>query len=93
MVYLITDNPIHFVGHKAAAGVSSTITLPFSPVGVQADYASPNSSTQAIQVVVNGVVTNATSIDVANRTVTVPTTAGDYVGILYETPLKITSLT
>lgn len=93
MVYLITDNPIHFVGHKAASGVSSTITLPFSPVGVQSDYTSPNSSTQAIQVVVNGVVTNATSIDVANRTVTVPTTAGDYVGILYETPLKITALT
>ncbi len=89
VLYLITDNPIHFVGHKAGAGVSSVITLPFSPVGVQGDYAVPDSDAQAIQVVKNGVITDAAAVDVANRTVTVATSPGDYVGILYETPLKV----
>lgn len=88
LVYIVTDNPIHFAAHRAAAGASSIITLPFPPIGAQADYASPDSTTQGVQVVVNGATVNATSIDVANRTVEVATSEGDYVGILYETNLR-----
>jgi len=89
LVYLITDNPIHFVAHKAGSGTSSVITLPYRPVGEDADYASPDSSTQAIQVVKNGTIFDATTIDLDTRTVTVATDPGDYIGILYETELKI----
>lgn len=87
LYYMITDNPVHFVGHKAAAGASSIITLPYNPVGVQTDYDTPNSSTQAIQVVKNGQIVNASDIDLENRTITVSTNEDDYVGILYETDL------
>lgn len=89
VVYMITDYPIHFVGHKAGAGASSVISLPYVPVGVQSDYNVPDSTTQAIQVVKNGAVVNASSIDLANKTVVVATNPGDYVGILYETELNV----
>lgn len=87
LVYVITDNPVHFVAHRALSGATSTITLPYTPVGVQSDYTTPNSSTQPVQVVVNGVITDATSVDLATRTIVVATSEGDYVGIMYETDL------
>lgn len=81
--YIITDNPIHIVGYKTS-GTTANINLPYKPV--TGDYTTPNSSTQAIQVAVNGTITNAASINTTTGVVQMTgLTAGDYVGILYET--------
>lgn len=81
--YLITDNPIHFVAHKCTSG-TQPIVLPYKPVVF--DYTTPDSETDPVQVVRNGIVENATSVTQATATVVCPSgTAGDYIGILYET--------
>lgn len=85
--YIISDYPIHFVGHQAAAGANATINLPYRPVGSAATYATPNSTTQPVQVVVDGVVVDATSIDPVTGVVVVPGpfSGGEYIGVQYET--------
>lgn len=88
--YVITDYPVHAVGFKAASGASATVTLPFKPAGVQADYTTPDSANQRVQVYVNGVQTDATTITLSSRQVVVPGpfTGGEYIGIFYETEYK-----
>ena len=85
VMYFITDNPLYLCSHVAnpTAG-TDYISLPYRPV--QHDYTSPDSSADPVQVVVNGVKTNATSIDYENGFVEVGgLTEDDYIGILYET--------
>jgi hypothetical protein len=86
LIHVISDNPLYFVGHIAAVGASATISLPYRPVGSAATYATPNSATQPLQVAVNGVLTNATSVNPTTATVVVPGpfTGGEYIGIVYE---------
>ncbi len=94
--YMITDYPIHAVGYRpAAAAATVSITLPYRPIGVQADYTSPNSATQRVQVYINGVQTNANSVTLSSRAVVVAPispavafTGNEYIGILYETEYR-----
>lgn len=89
LVYMITDYPIHFVAHKAGEGAESVINLPYTPIGQDSDYATPNSRQQRLQVAVNDVIVDANEVDISNRVVRVATNPGDYVGILYETDLRL----
>lgn len=88
--YIITDYPVHAVGYKPAAGASVSITLPYRPAGVQADYTSPDSATDRLQVYLNGSQVDATSVTLSTRVVVVTETLvlGDYIGIFYETEYK-----
>lgn len=90
--YIITDYPVHTITYIAAATASASITLPFKPAGVQADYASPDSGTQRLQCYINGVQTDATSVTLSSRVVVVPSgstfVAGDLITIFYETEYK-----
>lgn len=92
--YVITDNPVHAVGFIAASGeTDETITLPFLPVAH--DYSTPDSSTQPVQVYIDGVQTNATSINASTGEVVVPAdttfSGGEYIGIFYETNYETAS--
>ncbi len=80
--HIISDNPIHFVGY-IASGTTTTLTLPYKPISYT--YTSHDSSTMPVQVVVDGVITDATSVTQATGVVVVPTIAEDYVGVMYET--------
>lgn len=85
VMYFITENPLYLVGHIAdpTAGVDY-ISLPYKPVSY--DYTTPDSSSDPVQVLVNGVPTNATSIDEETGFLEVGgLTEGDYIGVLYET--------
>ncbi|RMG84831.1 MAG: hypothetical protein D6712_10605 [Chloroflexi bacterium] len=91
-VHLISDNPVHMVGHVATnAATTETITLPFKIAGATS-ITTPDSSTDPVIVTIDGKVVDATSVDIANSTVTVspisPATSfsgGEYIGIFYET--------
>lgn len=83
--YAITDNPLYICSHVAnPTGGTDYISLPYKPV--LSDYTTPDSSTQPVQVVVNGTKQDAVSIDIDNALVEVDgLSEGDYIGILYET--------
>ncbi len=94
MMYLITDYPVHLVGQKTTAAASVNVTLPFKPSPAGYNYATPDSATDPVQVFVNGVITDATSVTEATGVVVVPNAgslAGIYVGILYETEFVATA--
>ena len=91
--YVVTDYPVHTVSYLPDTGdVTATINLPFKPIGTASDYTSPDSSTQKVQVYINGVQTDADSIDPTTGVVVVSPiapatefTAGDFIGVFYET--------
>lgn len=95
--YVITDYPTHTVGWKPAdASATTTFTLPYKPVTV--DYSTPNSSTQPVQVYINGTQVDADSIDSTTGEVVVsPITPAtefngtEYIGVFYETEYISTS--
>ena len=89
--YVISDYPLHAVGQKPTAGSSNEdVVLPFVPAGVQTDYTTPDSSTQRVQVYVDGVQVDAASVTLSTKTVVVAPPGGtwagtEYIGVLYET--------
>lgn len=91
ILYVITDNPTHTVGFIAQSGnASETITLPFKPVPANYDYSTPDTTTDPVQVYVDGVAIDATSVNTTNGQVVVPApdttfAGGEYIGIFYET--------
>ncbi len=91
--YVITDYPPAVVGWQPASGDATTsIVLPYDLAGVAADYTTPDSANQRLQVYIDGVQTDADSINFTTRTVVVspisPATTFDgteYIGIFWET--------
>lgn len=89
-LYIITDNPVHTVGYIASSGATNTITLPFKVVGPA--IVTPASATQQLQVYIDGVQTDANSVNITTGQVVVAPIApaltfagGEYIGIFYET--------
>ena len=85
--YIITDYPLHTVTIKATASASMTVNLPYLPVYF--DVTTPDSATDPVQVYVNGVQVDATSVNLTTGAVVVPSggtfVAGDIITVLYET--------
>lgn len=92
--YTITDYPVHTVGYVPTSGnATEAITLPYKPVAF--DYTTPDSSSDPVQVYINGTQVNADSITVENGQVVVSPESGtfagtEYIGVFYETEYEPT---
>lgn len=93
MFYAITDYPIHVVGMFAESGATEVVTLPYKPAPAGYDYTTPDSSDDPVQVYVDGVLTDATTVVEATGAVTVTAAfaGGEYIGIFYETEYVATA--
>lgn len=97
VVYIITDYPVHTVGYLSTNGnATESISLPYKPITF--DYTTPDSSTDPVQVWVDGISTNADSITQSNGQVVVSPIAPaatftdeQYIGIFYETEYESTT--